>query len=183
LPCRRSWVRVPSSALKSLQIREWRRRRGQRWLRRGCTRGLIEPELAPDFTNSSAAVGRRCAACSDGVPANPSVSGGGRCVRIEQHGRVGSPPGRVFRNLQKVIADARRCQCGWLLRLASFRPLLIRGPSASPSKRESLGLSSWSCGDCRLQAGSSADLVRDLRGRQPLSPVQTGESNACSGRR
>jgi hypothetical protein len=37
LPCRRSWVRVPSSALKDLQIRGPRIRYWQRWRLRGCT--------------------------------------------------------------------------------------------------------------------------------------------------
>jgi hypothetical protein len=41
LPCRRSWVRVPSSALKPLQISRCRIRYWQRWLLRGCTGGRI----------------------------------------------------------------------------------------------------------------------------------------------
>jgi hypothetical protein len=45
LPCRRSWVRVPSSALKFLQIGLCRRQVGKRWLQRGCIRARIEPDL------------------------------------------------------------------------------------------------------------------------------------------
>jgi len=44
LPCRRSWVRVPSSALNSLQIGGCRRQVRKRWLQRGCIRGRIDAD-------------------------------------------------------------------------------------------------------------------------------------------
>ncbi len=47
LPCRRSRVRVPSSALKSLQMSRCRRQVQQRWLQCGCTCGRFGVESGP----------------------------------------------------------------------------------------------------------------------------------------
>jgi hypothetical protein len=73
LPCRRSWVRVPSSALKFLQIGLCRRQDGKRWLQRGCIRARIEPDLCPGVDSCEVLDAVRAPNASDGLPASQEI--------------------------------------------------------------------------------------------------------------
>jgi hypothetical protein len=73
LPCRRSWVRVPSSALKFLQIGLCRRQVGKRWLQRGCIRARIEPDLCPGVDSCEVLDAVRAPNASDGLPASQEI--------------------------------------------------------------------------------------------------------------
>ena len=93
LPCRRSWVRVPSSASKSLQISRCRIRYWQRWLLRGCTRA--------GSSRSSPATGESClwlgmseARRVREYPANAGATGGLR-ANSSSRGRSEWPNAQV----------------------------------------------------------------------------------------
>jgi hypothetical protein len=68
LPCRRSWVRVPSSALKGLQISRCGRQLGKRWLQRGCTSLTSRADLAVRPRDSRGAVGADGICPRDQIP-------------------------------------------------------------------------------------------------------------------
>jgi hypothetical protein len=76
LPCRRSWVRVPSSALESLQIGSRRRLIGKRWLQHGCTRRRIGPELCLRSRDSPPRSTLMVSTVATRFPANRTLAGG-----------------------------------------------------------------------------------------------------------
>jgi hypothetical protein len=73
LPCRRSWVRVPSSALKALQISRCSRLIRERWLHRGCTRSRCGARVRPAIWRLTRSPSGADSPCPATIPCNSGV--------------------------------------------------------------------------------------------------------------
>jgi hypothetical protein len=104
LPCRRSWVRVPSSALNSLQIGGCRRQVGKRWLQRGCTRSRSGARVGPAIWRFMRSPSGLTVPVPRQYPANRRFRPVLLCC--QPPARRGLLSGTVHRFLQKVIRTA-----------------------------------------------------------------------------